>query len=48
MVESNFKEMELKVAIRDELRKLLPFNKLKSRNAVAIVLSYYGYSKQVN
>ena len=39
---------KLKVPIRDDLRRSLPFGDLQSRYAVAIVLSYFGYMEDAS
>ena len=41
-------KQEFKVAIRYQEHKALPFKKLQSRNAVAIVFSYVGCREEVS
>ena len=42
------KAAPVKVAIREDLRRSLPFGNLKSRNSMAIVFGYFGYMEEVS
>ena len=42
------KNLTLKVEIKDEYAKSIPFEPIPSRNAIAIVFCYFGDSGQVS
>lgn len=42
------KSAPVKVPIRDDLRRSLPFGDLRSRNSMAIVFGYFGYMEEVS
>ena len=43
----NIDSCKFRVSIRNFYLSKLPFNRLKSRNGVAIIMSYYGETEKV-